>query len=106
MISHSLNQDFVAVRGEAFARPAAVAAARAQSFCLAAGEKMSGAALSGADITMERGAAAQAAGPSNGPVSVECGEQDRREGTGFRAGAFPCRSAEARLRRALCAEGA
>src|SRR3954454_12775583 len=106
MISHLLNQDFVAVRGEAFARPAAAAAVRAHSFCPAAKPKTLGTALGRAEVTMERSAAAKAADWCDGSVSVECGQQDRCEGTGLRARAFSVGAAEARLFGTLCAEGA
>ena len=53
----------------------------------------------------ERGAAARAAVTSDGPVSVQRSQQDRCQGPGFRAGAFPRRGAEPRLCGALCACG-
>src|SRR6187455_2750739 len=106
MISHPLNQDFVAVLGEVFARPAAVTAVRAQSFCLAAEQKAVGTALVRAEVRMERSVAARAADPCDGSVSVECRKQDRYEGTGLRACAFPFGAAEPRLFGALCAESA
>ena len=49
----------------------------------------------------KRGAAAEASVSSDEPVSVQCSQQDRREGAGFRAGAFPLGGAEPRLFGAL-----
>ena len=107
MISHPLNQDFVAVRGEAFARPAAVAAVRARSFCLAAEQKAGRDRARSARTSRWRGARRrERLIRCDGPVSVECGEQDRCEGTGLRAGAFPLGAAEARLFGTLRAAGA
>src|SRR4029077_4710254 len=97
MISHPPTQDFVAVQGETFAGPAAAAAVGPRTSCPTAKQKTSGIALSCAGVTRKWDTAARAAVWIDGSVSVERSEQDRCEGTRFRAGAFPRDSAEARL---------
>jgi MraZ protein len=55
---------------------------------------------------MAASAAAGTAASGHGPFSIQCREQDRRQGAGVGAGAFPRGGGEAGLSGTLCAEGA
>src|SRR5262245_23580599 len=96
MLSHKNKtiRGLVPVQGDAFAKPAAVEAARSGAIsggCM--GPRL------GAGRKMGRGATA--AESRDGPFSVKRSEQDRRQGTRVGSGAFPVRIAEARLWRTL-----
>ena len=103
MISHSSNQDFVPGEGERVRDTGSGGAVRS-GFARPQNRRRhlrQGPRCGGADTMAKRGAAAEAAVSSDEPVSVQCSEQDRRERTGFRAGAFPLGGAAARLFGAL-----
>src|SRR4051812_20862417 len=102
MISHEHTQAFIAVWTEVFAEPAAVRAIRARRPCLETKKKTSVDAPSGAQVGQNRRGTRKTGVARDGPVLIERGEQDRRQGTGIGSGAFSYHPAEARLRRPLC----
>src|SRR5690606_30481250 len=100
MISHKTSQREVPVKGSSFASPVARAGRRTGKVRLISTAEPAE-ARQNANGAMKRGQAERAAVSGNGPVSVERGEQDRREGPRFGAFPFPPDRPEARLWRAL-----
>src|SRR3954470_14854642 len=96
MLSHTLLA-FITTRGGALAEPTADSADRAQRVCLEIKKRKTAAAAFGAQFGLVRRGARTTGVNRDGPVSVECREQDRCEGPCVGAGAFPCGAAKARL---------
>src|SRR5262245_4921735 len=95
MVSHK-HQAFITARSGAFAGPTADSAGRAKRFCLEIERDKTATAHFGAQPDrIVRGTRATGV-EGDGPVSVECREQDRREGPRVGPRAFPRGAAKAR----------
>ena len=89
MLSHLLNQVHVPVRSKLSVNRAAVAPREAMTHGPERNRSCGRGRAVEARATMTRWAKAETAVPGDEPVSVQCGEQDRCEGAGVRAGALP-----------------
>src|SRR5690606_35476314 len=90
MISHKPNQVLVSVRSRMSIQPLGHRPDGAGTTASGGiGDQGIEGPRWGVEGPMLRGTAAEAAVRRNGPISVECSEQDRFQGTGLRAGSFP-----------------